>query len=58
MGKEDASKRVPPEARNHQNGTEVNGRKTESAEWQTIKADLISIKEGLKKEKGVGVEYA
>ena len=50
-------RRVPP------GGAEQQGREGEhqkdkgSANWQTIKEDLLSIKEGLKKEKDIGVCY-
>jgi hypothetical protein len=36
----------------HNSKEEENRKKYRNATWQSIKADLISIKEGLKKEEG------
>ena len=61
MREVDASKetrRTPPEeVEPHKQGG-GNREKKEIAEWQAIKADLISIKEGLEKDKGVNHHFA
>lgn len=51
-------RRVPPGSSITQSRREEPQNRTESANWQTIKAELTSIKEGLEKEKEIGASYA
>src|SRR5450755_2190541 len=61
MGKDCASqdkRRDPPGEETHQNRGEEHQKNEKNADWQTIKEDLISIKEGLEKEKEIGACFA
>jgi hypothetical protein len=61
MGKDRASqdkRRGPPEEETHQNRGEERQKNKENADWQTIKEDLISIKEGLEKEEEIDPVFA
>ena len=61
MGKGCASqdgRRGSPREGTHQNKGEEHQKNDKNADWQTIKEDLISIKEGLEKEKEIGVCFA
>jgi hypothetical protein len=48
-------RRGPPGEETHQNRGEEHQKNKENADWQTIKGDLINIKEGLEKEKKIGI---
>jgi hypothetical protein len=61
MGKGCASqggRRGSPGEGVHQNRGEEHQKTDGNANWQTIKEDLISIKEGLEKEEENGVRFA
>ena len=51
-------RRGSPEEEIHQNRGEEHQKNKRNADWQTIKEDLISIKEGLEKEKEIGACFA
>jgi hypothetical protein len=60
MGKDCASqdkRRGPPGEETHQNRGEEHQKNKENADWQSIKGDLISIKEGLEKEKEINAYF-
>jgi hypothetical protein len=50
--------RGTPREEPHQNEGEEHQKNNRNASWQTIKEDLISIKEGLEKEKEIGARFA
>jgi hypothetical protein len=60
-GKDYASqdkRRGSPGEETHQNKGEEHRKNKKNADWQTIKEDLTSIKEGLEKEKEIGAYFA
>jgi hypothetical protein len=60
-GKDCASqdeRRGSPGEESHQNKGEEHQKNEKNTDWQTIKEDLISIKEGLEKEKEIGACFA
>jgi hypothetical protein len=51
-------RRVPPGDAKQQGREEEHQKDKKRAEWQSIKEDLLSIKEGLEKEKEISASYA